>query len=142
MLKENVSRADFATRLQGIIDRYNAGSSSADNYFNELVKFARDLHVESERHIRERLTEEELELFDPIKKDKMTADGTTAVPYDEPVGGPVDAVLLGRDRKAVVMRWKKYRSESLTWSAIQFFGASVTKYQNRRWFPDADNTVI
>src|SRR5262249_54804860 len=61
MLRANVSRADFATRLQNIIDRYNAGSSSADHYFDELVKFTEDLKAESERHIREGLTEEELE---------------------------------------------------------------------------------
>jgi type I restriction enzyme, R subunit len=74
MLKENASRTDFATRLQAIIDRYNSGSSSADQYFDELKKFAKDLKSESERHIREGLTEDELELFDLIKKDKMTKD--------------------------------------------------------------------
>ena len=74
MLKENASRTDFATRLQGIIDRYNSGSSSADNYFDELMKFTKDLQAESERHIREGLTEDELELFDLIKKDKMTKE--------------------------------------------------------------------
>ena len=79
MLKQNATRADFATRLQGIIDDYNAGSSSADNYFEELVSFARDLKEESERHIREGLTEDELELFDLLKKDKMTGEETQKV---------------------------------------------------------------
>jgi type I restriction enzyme R subunit len=79
MLKENANRTDFATRLQGIIDRYNAGSSSADNYFNELVQFTKELQTESERHIREGLSEDELELFDLIKKDKMTAEETQKV---------------------------------------------------------------
>jgi type I restriction enzyme R subunit len=53
MLKQNATRTGFAQRLQGIIDAYNAGSSSADNYFDELVKFTKDLKEESERHIRE-----------------------------------------------------------------------------------------
>jgi type I restriction enzyme, R subunit len=79
MLRENASRTDFATRLQGIIDRYNSGSSSADNYFDELMKFTKDLQAESERHIREGLTEDELELFDLIKKDKMTKEETQKV---------------------------------------------------------------
>jgi type I restriction enzyme R subunit len=79
MLKENSARTDFATRLQGIIDAYNAGSSSADNYFEELVKFTKDLKEESERHIREGLTEDELELFDLLKKDKMTEEETIKV---------------------------------------------------------------
>jgi type I restriction enzyme R subunit len=79
MLKQNATRTDFAQRLQGIIDAYNAGSSSADNYFDELVKFTRDLKEESERHIREGLTEDELELFDLLKKDKMTKEETQKV---------------------------------------------------------------
>ena len=79
MLKQNATRTDFAQRLQGIIDAYNAGSSSADNYFDELVKFTKDLKEESERHIREGLTEDELELFDLLKKDKMTKEETQKV---------------------------------------------------------------
>jgi type I restriction enzyme, R subunit len=76
MLKENSTRTDFSIRLQGIVDAYNAGSSSADNYFEELIKFTKDLKEESERRIREGLTEDELELFDLMKKDKMTAEET------------------------------------------------------------------
>jgi type I restriction enzyme R subunit len=79
MLHQNATRTDFATRLQGIIDEYNAGSSAADNYFAELVKFTKDLKEESERHIREGLTEDELELFDLLKKDKMTKEETQKV---------------------------------------------------------------
>jgi type I restriction enzyme R subunit len=79
MLKENTTRTNFATRLQGIIDRYNAGSSSADTYFNELMTFAKEMKAETERHIREGLTEDELELFDLIKKDKMNKEETQKV---------------------------------------------------------------
>ena len=79
MLKANAGRIDFATRLQDIIDRYNAGSSSADNYFDDLMTFTKDLKAESERHLRESLTEEELELFDLLKKDKMTKEETKRV---------------------------------------------------------------
>ena len=79
MLRQNVTRADFAQRLQDIIDAYNAGSSSNDNYFDELLRFTRELQDENERHVREGLTEDELELFDLLKKEKMTADETQKV---------------------------------------------------------------
>ena len=79
MLRQNVTRTDFAQRLQLIIDEYNAGSSSADNYFDELVQFTKDLKEESERHVREQLTEDELELFDLLKKEKMTKEETQRV---------------------------------------------------------------
>jgi len=79
MMKQNATRADFAERLQAIIDAYNAGSSSSDNYFAELVQFTKDLKEENERHIREGLTEDELELFDLLKKEKMTKGETQKV---------------------------------------------------------------
>lgn len=74
MLKQNRTRRDFAERLQEIIDNYNAGSSSADADFAELVRFAEGLREEQERHIRKGLTEDELEIYDLLCKDKMTID--------------------------------------------------------------------
>lgn len=79
MLRQNITRTDFAQRLQGIIDAYNSGSSSADNYFEELLKYAKGLKAESERHVREGLTEDELELFDLLRKDLMTQEETQKV---------------------------------------------------------------
>jgi len=70
MMQQNATRSDFAQRLQEIIDTYNSGSSSADNYFEELVQFAKDLKEESERHVREGLTEDELEISTCSKKTK------------------------------------------------------------------------
>jgi type I restriction enzyme R subunit len=72
MLNRNRSRRDFAERLQEIIDTYNAGSSSADADFDELVRFAQELREEEERHLRKGLTEDELEIYDLLIKDKMT----------------------------------------------------------------------
>jgi type I restriction enzyme R subunit len=74
MVRENVTRADFARRLQDIIDRYNAGCALAEHYHDELLEFAQGLKAEEERHIREGLTPEELELFDLLKQDKLTKD--------------------------------------------------------------------
>jgi len=73
MINQNYTRVDFAQRLQEIIDRYNAGSSSQENYLDEIVRLAQAMKEEDERHIRLGLTEDELELFDTIKKDSMTA---------------------------------------------------------------------
>jgi len=72
MLKENCTRTNFAERLQEIINRYNAGGMTTENYFDELVKYTEGLKEEDERHTREGLTNDELELFDILKKDKMT----------------------------------------------------------------------
>jgi type I restriction enzyme R subunit len=79
MLQQNSSRADFAQRLQEIVDRYNAGGMATENYFEELLHFNQDLSEEEERHIRIGLSEAELRLFDLIKKEKMTKVEETAV---------------------------------------------------------------
>jgi type I restriction enzyme R subunit len=79
MLEKNITRMDFAVHLQEIIDNYNSGGSSTENYFEDLMNFARNMHDEDERHVREGLTEDELELFDLIKKDKMTIEETKKV---------------------------------------------------------------
>jgi type I restriction enzyme R subunit len=74
MIERNLTRADFAQKLQEIIDRYNSGGSSTENYFDELVKFTEGLKDEEERAAREGLSEDELEIFDILKKEKMTKD--------------------------------------------------------------------
>ena len=72
MMMQNFTRVNFAEKLQEIIDRYNAGGSSNENYFEDLVTFAAGLKEEDERHIKEDLTEDELELYDLLKKEKLT----------------------------------------------------------------------
>ena len=72
MLNRNRTRRDFAERLQEIIDNYNAGSNSADRDFTELVEFAASLKEEEDRHIREGLTEDELEIYDLLCNDNMS----------------------------------------------------------------------
>lgn len=79
MLQQNRTRSDFAQRLQQIIDTYNSGGSSTENYFDDLMKFAQSIKEEDERHVREGLTDDELELFDLLKKDKMSQEETQKV---------------------------------------------------------------
>ena len=79
MLESNVTRKPFAERLQAIIDRYNAGGAATENIFAELLEFTEALKAEDERHIREGLSEVELELYDLLKKEGLTAAEDTRV---------------------------------------------------------------
>ncbi|MCL1851813.1 MAG: type I restriction endonuclease subunit R [Peptococcaceae bacterium] len=72
MLRRNVTRSDFAERFRNIIDAYNAGGSQTDDFYEKILKFMEDLRAEEERHVKEELSEEELELFDLLRKDKLT----------------------------------------------------------------------
>ena len=79
MLAQNTTRIDFLQRLQRVIDAYNSGATATENYYEELSAFAGALKEEAERHIREGLSEDELELFDLLKKDTMTQEETQRV---------------------------------------------------------------
>jgi type I restriction enzyme, R subunit len=72
LLQQNATRGNFAERLQEIINRYNANTTANENYFDELVAFAETLRAEEKRHIKEGLTEDELELFDLLEKPNLT----------------------------------------------------------------------
>ncbi|WP_017754684.1 type I restriction endonuclease subunit R [Calidifontibacillus oryziterrae] len=74
MLRRNVTRGNFAEVFQNIIDNYNAGGSANDDFFEKLLKFMEDLKREEERHIKEELSEEELEIFDLLRKDKLSKE--------------------------------------------------------------------
>jgi type I restriction enzyme R subunit len=74
MIHRNTTRIALTQKFQEIINAYNSGSSSVEDYYDDLIDFTENLKEEEERHIREGLTEDELELFDILKKDKMTKD--------------------------------------------------------------------
>ncbi|WP_332847525.1 type I restriction endonuclease subunit R [Pseudomonas lactucae] len=64
MMTENPIRKTFMEKFQKLIDAYNSGSLNIDALFKELIEFSVDLQEEDQRAIRERLSEEELALFD------------------------------------------------------------------------------
>ena len=74
MLNQNRTRRGFCERLQDIIDRYNAGSNSVDDDFEQLVKFAQSLREEEERNVRLGLSEDELEIYDLLCKNAKLAE--------------------------------------------------------------------
>ena len=74
MLRRNITRTKFAERFRNIIDEYNAGGSQNDDFYEKLLKLMEELRAEEERHIKEELSETELELFDLLRKEQLTVD--------------------------------------------------------------------
>jgi len=64
MITRNSTRISFSERYQGIINRYNAGSTENEDYYEQLLQLIEDLKKESNRAYEEGLTEEELEIYD------------------------------------------------------------------------------
>ena len=68
MVRLNRLRVDYLERFQRMIDEYNSGSANVETFFDELLKLAKELTQEEQRHIAEKLSEEELALFDILTK--------------------------------------------------------------------------
>lgn len=75
LVEQNKARIKFSERFKAIIDRYNAGGSENEEYYEQLLALMEELKKESSRAQTEGLTEEELELYDLlVKGKKLTKD--------------------------------------------------------------------
>lgn len=68
LIRLNKTRADFREKFEKLIESYNAGSRSIEDLFEELLALGRALSEEQQRHVRERMTEEELVIFDILTR--------------------------------------------------------------------------
>ena len=55
-----------------MIDEYNSGSHNVEFFFTKLMAFAQELNAEEKRGIVEKLSEEELAIFDLLTRPEMT----------------------------------------------------------------------
>ena len=141
MLKQNSTRDSFATRMQEIIDRYNSGSASAESSFDELVRFAKSLKQEEERHLREGLTEDELEIFDLLKKEKMTKAEEQAVKLA--ARKLLDRLEKGSPRVLVQSWFKDTQSRQLVRSTVEeVLHEQLPETYDREAFTDKCNRVF
>jgi type I restriction enzyme R subunit len=81
MVPLNKSRMNYIEKFQKMIDEYNSSSFNVETFFASLVEFAQELNAEEKRGIAEKLTEEELAIFDllikpemALKKEKLVLD--------------------------------------------------------------------
>lgn len=74
MLKKNKTRTKFAERFKRIIDEYNSGGSMNEDFYEKLLDLMNKMKEEEARHVKEDLTEEELEIFDLLCKESLTKE--------------------------------------------------------------------
>ena len=70
MINKNCTRIKFSERYKGIIDRYNAGGSENEDYYEKLLELIESLKKEQGRATEMDLEEEELEIYDLLIKDR------------------------------------------------------------------------
>ena len=64
LINKNCTRIAFSQRYRNIIDRYNAGGSENEDYYEKLLQLIADLKKEQGRSTEMDLEEEELEIYD------------------------------------------------------------------------------
>jgi type I restriction enzyme R subunit len=79
MVRRNRKRAKFLERLNKLLKEYNSGAHDIDQLLNDLVTLAKDLNEEEERSVKEGLTEDELAIFDLLRKENLNPDETAKV---------------------------------------------------------------
>jgi type I restriction enzyme R subunit len=104
MLKQNSGRIGFAERYQKVIENYNAGATATEQFFEELQQFTQGLQTEEQRHIREGLTEDELEIYDLLLKEKLTKAEEQQVKL---AAKDLIIKLIGASPKVLIQDWWK-----------------------------------
>ncbi len=103
MVRLNRTRASYQARLRQLIAEYNAGSLNVEIFFEKLVTLAQELNAEEQRAIRERLTEEELALFDLLTQDSANLTDREC----EQVKRVARELLATLKREKLTLDWKK-----------------------------------
>ena len=70
MINRNQTRIKFSEKYKGIIDAYNSGSTTNEEFYKTLTDFLATLKEEDQRAQREGLNEAELEIFDLLVSGK------------------------------------------------------------------------
>jgi type I restriction enzyme R subunit len=102
MIQLNRTRADFAEKFEELIDSYNAGSRSIEELFEELLRLSRTLSEEQQRHVREKMTEEELVIFDILTRPSPELSAEERVEVKK-----VARELLERLKQLLVLNWRQ-----------------------------------
>ena len=68
LVRLNKQRTGFLEKFQKLVDEYNSGAMNVEMFFNELKEFSKELNAEEKRHLSEKLTEEQLAVFDLLYK--------------------------------------------------------------------------
>ncbi len=103
MVRLNRTRMDYMERFQAMIDAYNAGSLNAEEFFQQLMAFARSLNEEEKRGMGEQLDEEELALFDLLTKPQIELSDADR----EKVKATARELLATLKQSKLVLDWRK-----------------------------------
>ena len=101
MVLKNKTRQDLQQKFLDLIEEYNLGAYTAEEFFNRLKGFINELEHEEKRTVREGLAEEELAVYDLMIQD---------APLTEQERNQVKEIakeLTGKMQEILVIDWRK-----------------------------------
>lgn len=101
MLDKNPSRIDFQEKLNEIVEAYNLGAHTAEEFFEQLKLFIDELNEEDKRAAREGLEEPELTIFDLLCQEVQLSEKER-----NQVKG-IAKQLLDTLKEVLVIDWRK-----------------------------------
>ncbi len=102
LVKLNRTRTDYIEKFEELIDSYNSGSRNIEDLFNELLTFSQSLNIEEQRHVREKMTEEELVIFDLLTRPEPELS-----PDEKSEVKKVAKTLLARLKDLLIINWRQ-----------------------------------
>ncbi len=141
MLRRNVTRSKFAERFRNIIDEYNAGGSQNDDFYEKLLALMEDLRAEEERHIKEELSEAELEIYDLLRKEKLTSDEEKKVKL---AAKELYNTLLAKKQELFVVGWQNdaQPKERVKSEIVTVLNAFLPDCYDREIFSQKSNIIF
>lgn len=107
LINKNCTRIAFSQRYKNIIDRYNAGGSENEDYYEKLLQLLEEMKAEQSRSMDLGLEEEELEIYDLLIKDKKL----TKAEEQKVILAAKNLFLRLKENKAQVMVLDWYKDE-------------------------------
>ncbi|VVB71155.1 Uncharacterised protein [uncultured archaeon] len=103
MVSLNRTRIDYMDKFQKMINEYNSGACDKDAFFENLLKFVKELNDEDKRGMKEGLSDEELAIFDLLTKPEMKLDNKEL----QKVKGVAKDLLRRLKEEKLVLDWRK-----------------------------------
>ena len=142
MVRQNKMRGHFLERFQRVIDDYNSGSLSIEEAYEELINQAEDLNEEQDRAAREGMSENQLEVYDLLSKDrKLTKEEEKKVKL---AAQDLLQVLFDAKNKILIQEWhKEKKTQEVVRHKIQeILNQHLPNSYDRTVFTEKTNVVF
>lgn len=141
MIRQNITRDKFSERFRHIIDEYNAGGSQNDQFYLKLLKYMEELKEEEARHIKEELSESELEIYDLLQKESLTEGELKKVKL---AARELYKTLIDKKKDLFVVGWEKdaQPKEKVKDEIMKVLDSYLPESYNREIFSNKINVIF